>query len=128
MTIPRLAKAELAVMELLWIEGRLTALRIRERLYNDADRPQHGTVQQLLRRLEEKGFVTRERSAPAHHFSARISREAYAGSQLESIARLTGGSLAPLISSLIDQKKLSRPEIERLWRLLDEHMDTGAGG
>lgn len=128
MTIPRLAKAELAVMELLWIEGRLTALRIRERLYNDADRPQHGTVQQLLRRLEEKGFVTRERSAPAHHFSARISREAYAGSQLESIARLTGGSLAPLISSLIDQKKLSRPEIERLRRLLDEHMDTGAGG
>lgn len=128
MSMPRLANAELAIMELLWAEGRLTAPRIRERLYNAAARPQHGTVQKLLLRLEEKGFVERERTAPAHQFSARISREAYAGSQLETIAeRLTDGSLAPLISTLIDQKKLSRAEIERLRQLLDEHMDTGAG-
>lgn len=128
MSMPRLANAELAIMELLWTEGPLTAPRIRERLYNDAARPQHGTVQKLLLRLEEKGFILRERSSPAHHFSARIGREAYAGSQLETIAeRLTGGSLAPLISTLIDQKKLSRAEVERLRQLLNEHMDTGAG-
>lgn len=128
MAMPRLANAELAIMKLLWTEGRLTAPVIQERLYNTAVRPQHGTVQKLLRRLEEKGFVERERSVPAHRFSARIGREDYAGSQLEAIAeRLTGGSLAPLISTLIDRKKMSRAEIERLRRLLDEHMDAGGG-
>ena len=34
MTIPALANAELAVMELLWEEDTLTARQIREQLYS----------------------------------------------------------------------------------------------
>ena len=94
-----LANAELAVMELLWDADRLTARHIREQLYPRASKAQHGTVQRLLQRLEDKGFVERDLELPVHLFSARISREAYAGSQLESLAdKLTGGSLAPLIT------------------------------
>ena len=115
-----LANAELAVMELLWERDRMTARQIREELYPDETKAQHGTVQRLLQRLEEKGFVTRDRSLPVHFFEARISRQAYAGSQLESLAdKLTGGSLAPLITHLIEEKKISRSEIRRLRELLD---------
>ena len=64
-----LANAELAVMELLWDEGRVTARHIRERLYADK-KNQHGTVQRLLQRLEEKGYVERNRGLPVHLFSA----------------------------------------------------------
>jgi len=71
-----LANAELALMELLWEEDRLTARQIRERLYPAATKAQHGTVQRLLQRLEEKGFVERDREQPVHLFAARISREA----------------------------------------------------
>jgi predicted transcriptional regulator len=78
-----LANAELAVMDLLWQGDRLTARRIRERLYPDATRMQHGTVQRLLQRLEEKGSVERDRRLPVHLFSAAISRQTYAGQQLE---------------------------------------------
>ena len=50
-----------------------------------------------------------------------LSREAYAGAQLESLAdKLTGGSLAPLITHLLVENKLSSAEISRLRRLLDE--------
>lgn len=123
---PRLANAELAVMELLWRQDRMTARRIREQLYPGATKAQHGTVQRLLQRLEEKGFVERDRELPVHLFSASISREAYAGSQLESLAnKLTGGSLAPLITHLMEQKKISRAELKRLRQILDG--DTGAG-
>jgi BlaI family penicillinase repressor len=119
MKAPRLANAELAVMQLLWDESRLTARHIREQLYPGATKAQHGTVQRLLHRLEEKGFVERDRSLPVHLFSALISREAYASSQLEAIAdRLTGGSLAPLITHLIEQKKISRAEVKRLRKIL----------
>ena len=118
---PTLANAELAVMELLWRRDRWTAREILAELYPDADRPQHGTVQRLLQRLEEKAFVERDRSLPVHHFSARIGRESYGGSQLESLAaRLTGGSVAPLITQLMDEKKLSRAEIARLRQILDQ--------
>lgn len=121
MTSPQpLANAELAVMELLWDEDRLTARQIREALYPDASRAQHGTVQRLLQRLEDKGFVDRDTDLPVHLFTARISREEYAGSQLESLAdKLTGGSIAPLITHLIEQKKISRTEINRLRKILD---------
>ena len=52
-----LANAELTVMKLLWKEDRLTARHIREQLYPDATKAQHGTVQRLLQRLEDKGYV-----------------------------------------------------------------------
>jgi len=123
---PHLANAELAVIDLLWQQDRLTARHIREQLYPGATKAQHGTVQRLLQRLEDKGFVERDRTLPVHLFSAVISRQAYACSQLESLAdKLTGGSLAPLITHLMEQKKISRTEIERLRRILDGAADAG---
>ena len=123
---PPLANAELAVMELLWRQDRLTARQLREQLYPGATKAQHGTVQRLLQRLEDKGFVERDRTLPVHLFSASVSRQAYASSQLESLAdKLTGGSLAPLITQLIEEKKISRAEIKKLRELLDGKRDKG---
>jgi len=115
-----LANAELSVMESLWDQGPLTARQIQDRLYGESDRSQHGTVQRLLQRLEDKRLVRREKSGSANAFSALLSREEYAGSQLESLAdRLTGGSIAPVLSHLIDRKRLSRAELRRLREVLD---------
>jgi predicted transcriptional regulator len=120
MSTSPLANAELSVMELLWDHGSLTARQIQDKLYGESDRSQHGTVQRLLQRLEDKQLVRREKAGPANAFSACISREDYAGSQLESLVdRLTGGSIAPLLSHLIDQKRLSRAELRRLREILD---------
>lgn len=120
MSLPALANAELAVIDLLWDEERWTARDLRERLYPGSDKAQHGTVQRLLQRLEDKGFVERDRTLPVHLFSAAISRETYASSQLETLAeKLTGGSLAPLITHLMEEKKISRGEINKLRAILD---------
>ena len=78
MTVPKLANAERAVMERLWQTGSLTARLLREHLYPDAANSMHGTIQRLLQRLENKGFVHRDRDRAAHLFTALISREAYA--------------------------------------------------
>jgi len=121
---PSLANAELAVMDLLWQTDRMTARQIRERLYPDASRAQHGTVQRLLQRLEDKGYVERDRTLAVHLFSAAISREAYAGGQLESLTdRLTAGALAPLITHLVEQKRISHKDIKRIRAVLDEYKD-----
>ncbi len=123
---PPLANAELAVMNLLWQNDRLTARQIREQLYPDATKAQHGTVQKLLQRLEDKGYVERDRSLFVHLFSAAISRQTYAGGQLESLAdKLTAGSFAPLITHLIEEKKISRDEINRIRAILDGQIDEG---
>jgi BlaI family penicillinase repressor len=124
-TRPQLANAELAIMELLWAADRLTARQIREDLYSSTKKPQHGTVQRLLQRLEDKGFVERDRDLPVHLFSASFSREEYVSSQLEHLAeRLTGGSLAPLVTHMVEQKRISRTEIDRLRQILDEDAES----
>jgi len=121
-----LANAELAVMDLLWQSERLTAREIREQLYPDKKNPQHGTVQRLLQRLEKKGYVESDRNLPVHFFSATVSRHTYAGSQLESLAStLTAGSFAPLITHLVEKKKISREEIKRIRAILDSHDNEG---
>ena len=115
-----LANAELAIMDLLWRNEQLTARQIREQVYPDATKAQHGTVQRLLQRLEDKGYVKRDRSLSVHIFSAAISRQMYAGEQLESLAdKLTEGSFAPLITHLVKEKKISRDEINRIRDILD---------
>lgn len=127
MTRPTLANAELAVMDLLWEHDRMTARDIREQLYPGSTKAQHGTVQRLLQRLEDKGFVVRDRALVVHLFSAAIGREDYACGELETLAeKLTGGSLAPLITHLVEEKRISRAEIARLRRILDGH--DAAGG
>ena len=122
----RLTNAEMAVMELLWNSEQLTARQIREQLYGDSDKAQHGTVQRLLQNLAEKGFVHRDRSLGVNLFSAIVGREAYGGLQLESLAeKLTGGSIAPLLTHLLDEKKLDKAEIKRLRKLLEEAHKRG---
>ena len=119
--MPALPNAELAVMELLWQEGRVTGRWIIDRLYPDAPKSQHGTVQRLLQRLSAKGLVVRDRSLGISVFSPAVGRDAYASAQLESLAnRLTQGSLAPMITRLVADKKLPQAEIERLRRILEE--------
>ena len=123
---PRLPNAELAVMDLLWQNDRLSSREIREKLYPEASKSQHGTVQKLLQRLEDRGYVERDRSLSVQLFSSVVSRRTYACSQLESLAAdLTGGSLAPLITHLIEEKKISRQEINRLRAILDDRQGDG---
>jgi BlaI family transcriptional regulator, penicillinase repressor len=94
-------------MELLWGQDQLTARQIRERLYSYSSKAQHGTVQRLLQRLEDKGFLERDRSIAVHFFSPLISKQAYACTQLEALAgKLTGGSLAPLITHMVEESRL----------------------
>lgn len=117
-----LPNAELAVMELLWRRGRLTARQIMDELYADVARPQHGTVQRLLQRLGDKGFVVRDREQRVNAFSPAVTRQSYATGQLESLAkRLTGGSLVPMITRLVEDNKLPRTEIERLRKILETY-------
>jgi len=121
---PPLANAELAVMDLLWKNDRMTARQIREQLYSDATRPQHGTVQRLLQRLEDKKYVDRDRDLPVHLFAAAVSRETYAGGQLESLAeKLKAGSIAPLITHLVEKNRISHEEIEQIRAILDEQTE-----
>ena len=120
-----LANSELAIMELLWEEGQMTARQIREALYSEATKAQHGTVQKLLQRLEEKGYIDVDRSLFVHQFNAKLTRQKYGGEQLESLAsKLTSGTFAPLITHLVEANKISDKDINDIRAIIDEYTEN----
>jgi BlaI family penicillinase repressor len=120
----KLSAKELAVMELLWQDNPKTAREILEELYPDAAKSRHGTVQKLLQRLEAKGYVVRDCSEYIQHFRPLVSRNEYAGNQIEELAgKLTGGSLAPLITYFLEEHKISPEEIRELRKILEDRHD-----
>ena len=120
-SIPAVTEAELAVLELLWLQSPRTARQLTERLYPPGTASDVATVQKLLQRLEQKGLVTRDRSERTHVFSATVSREEYAGGRLAELAeRLSDGSFAPLLMHLVSSRRLSARELAELRRVLDE--------
>ena len=68
---PDLGELEREVMQLVWSAGETTADAIRERL---ARKPKESTVRTVLRRLEEKGYVTHTVDGRTYVFRAAEAR------------------------------------------------------
>ena len=116
----KVTETELAIMEVLWKHGSISVREIVESLYSRHTPSLHATVKSLLDRLTDKGYVTCDASRFAHRFSARVDRETLVGEQLQQIADSHfGGSLTPLLLSLVNQAKLESEQIEAIRKLID---------
>ncbi|HZT83151.1 MAG TPA: BlaI/MecI/CopY family transcriptional regulator [Gemmataceae bacterium] len=112
---------ELEILRLLWGRGPSTIRSLTDAIYPGGREAKYATVQKLLDRLEEKGFVRRDRGGAAHTFAAVVGREELIGRRLEDVAeKLCGGSLTPLLTHLVRGRRLSARERQELRDLIDE--------
>jgi len=113
--------AELGVLSALWEAGPAPIRRLTDEVYPAGGVAQYATVQKLLERLETKGYVRRDRTANVHVFAAAVARDDLIGRRLKAIAdKLCGGSLAPLLSHLIQSRPLTAEERRSLRALIAE--------
>lgn len=111
---------ELELMQALWEQGPMTIKQLRDLVYPGGETAEYATVQKLLDRLEEKGFVVRERSRAPHVFTAVVHREELIGRRLQDVAeKLCGGSLTPLLTHLVRGAQLSDRERRELRELIE---------
>ena len=111
----RLSSGELDLMDLLWREGPLTLAQAHEQF--DAASVGYTTMQTRLNRLVDKGLATKS-GRPAE-YSAAIEREqAQAGHLDQLLSKLSGGSVVPLVAQLMQDRKISRGELQELKRLI----------
>ena len=112
---------ELAILQVLWDHPRATIRQITDVVYPAGGTPQYATVQKLLERLEDKGYVRRTKATPANLYAAAVGREELIGRRLQDVAeKLCGGSLTPLLTHLVRQRRLSARERQELRDLIDE--------
>ena len=110
--------SELKVLELLWNGGELSAKDISAQAEDQLGWSKT-TTYTVLKKCVEKGLV--ERSEPGFRCRALVSRqEVQRRETRELIDRMYGGSSDRLVASLLDGKTLSREEVDRLRRLVEE--------
>lgn len=114
--LPAIADAELVVLKALWDGGPATVRELLARLGNDWA---YTTVQTLVARLHEKGYLRADRRGMAHVFAAALERDEVAGRRVEELAgSLLDGAVAPLLLRLVESSKFSAAEIAAFRELL----------
>lgn len=107
-----LGELESHILSIVWREGSATAEQVRELL----DRPlTDSTVRTMLRRLEEKGYITHSIENRAFVYRSAESRQHVAGRAAKRIVDwLCEGSVETLLVGMVDSKVLDRSELQRL--------------
>ena len=119
--------AELAILEVLWEQGSATIRDLTRATYPRGGDSEYATVKKLLARLEEKGYVRRDRHSMAHVFRACKSRAELIGRRLQAVAdHLCGGSQTPLLMHLLRTQRLTVKERQELHALLEELVEENA--
>lgn len=116
---PHIPDAELEVMKALW--GReCYPVSSGELMEDIPDRKwQLATLIKLLSRLEERGFVEREKEGRANRYRPLVSKEEYLAVESRSfLERLHGGSLPSLVAALVDSRAVTEEEVEELAAIL----------
>ena len=114
-------ETEFAILNVLWDRGPITVREIVEAVYREHTHSLHASVKSLLERLADKDFVVCQRRGAAHLFSAIVARETFVARQLQLLADSNfGGSLAPLLTTLVENVKLSRGDREAIRKIIEK--------
>jgi BlaI family penicillinase repressor len=113
-----LGELEREVMQLVWAAGEVTADTIRERL---ARKPKESTVRTVLRRLEEKGYVSHTVDGRTYVFSATEARPQVAARAVKRIVDwLCNGSVDEVLVGMVDARMLDRRTLQRLAKRIED--------
>ena len=130
MPAPNLPAAERDVLACLHKHREATARQIREGL-SDFRPMAHGSVLTLLKRLQAKGMVRKEKGPVGKAFIYRACqqpRTTFRGLVRQMVQRVFHGDSVALVASLFETKPPRPEELEKLQQMLDELREQKARG
>jgi predicted transcriptional regulator len=121
--LPELGELELEVMQLVWAHAPITAEMVRERLDR---RLKESTVRTVLRRLEEKGFITHSIEGRTYVFRAVDDRRSVAAKAVRRVADwFCNGSIEEVLMGIVDSRMLDKGQLEQLAKKIEEAKRKG---
>lgn len=109
-----LSELEHLLMDFVWSHGPVTAEQVREALASS--RPlKDSTIRTVLRRLEEKGYLTHRAEGRTYVYAGvEPPQDVAAGAVRQIIDRLCGGSVEQLLLGLVNNDVVDERELKRL--------------
>jgi predicted transcriptional regulator len=116
--LPDLGTLEREVMGLIWSGGSMTAEAVREQLPR---RLKESTVRTVLRRLEEKGYLTHTVDGRTFIFQAAQGRRQVAAKAVRRIVDwFCDGSVEEVLVGMVDAKMLDQRQLDQLAKRIKE--------
>ncbi len=120
--LPDLGDLEREVMQLVWADAPVTAEAVREKLER---RLKESTVRTVLRRLEDKGYVTHTVEGRTYVYSAAAPRGRVAAKAVQRIVDwFCNGSVEEVLVGMVDAAMLDQRQL----RLLADKVAKAKGG
>jgi BlaI family transcriptional regulator, penicillinase repressor len=121
----KLSDAEWQIMNALWKKHPATTREIIDGMENGS-RWAYTTVKTMLTRLAAKRAVGETKRGNTGYYTPLVDQRNARRSALHTVFdRVLDGTAAPLMSFLIEEKKLSRTEREELIRMLKDENRKG---
>lgn len=118
-----LTPLELQIMNLMWKREKVFVKDLIEYWPQDKEdkKPAYNTVSTIVRILETKEFVGHKAYGRTHEYFPKISKASYQRFFIKNaIEKVFSGSVSNLVSALVDDKKVSKSELDGLKEMLDD--------
>lgn len=119
--LPQISEAEFEVMIIVWKYAPINTNEITERLLKTtAWSPK--TIQTLIKRLVTKGALTYEKQGRVFVYTPLVGRNEYVNQESSAfLKRFYNGDISAMLSSYLENHRLSEEEIEDLRTILSEN-------
>ena len=108
------------IMEIVWQLGEVSVSDIHSRISQQRDVARN-TVQTLVVRLEEKGWLQHTEEGRRFLYSAAKPRTKSLGARVSQlIDSLFGGSPEQMVNALIDYRGLTESELQNIRQMIDQ--------
>src|SRR5262252_8345761 len=112
MSVPKLSKLELQIMEVLWSNGPCCIRDILD-AFPPKSRPAYTTIQTTVYRLEaKKALHCSKKVGNVHIFEPLIARNAAQRRLVDEFLSLFGGRTQPLMTHLIESGRLTSEDLK----------------
>ena len=114
-----LTDAQREIMEIVWERGEVTVSEVRDALAERRELARN-TVQTMIVRLEDKGWLKHRVTGRAFVYSANRPRTVSLGAKVaQMVDRLFAGSPEEMVTALIEYRGLSPEEALRIRAMID---------
>jgi predicted transcriptional regulator len=122
----KLTPVQFEIMQLIWNSTQgLTVGEIWEAIRSGRD-VSRTTALNLVDRLEKRSWLKRRKDQGVFRYAAAVQRQsAEAQLAVDFVEEFFAGSAANLVMSLLGSQRISKSDIQRLKRLMDER-ETGS--
>lgn len=111
-----LGELERSILQLIWQKGAEDGGVSAEQVREELGRPlKDSTIRTVLRRLEEKGYLTHKIEGRTYLYSPAEARQVVAGRAVKRIIDwFCDGSVEALLVGMVDSQVLDKKELQRL--------------